>query len=289
MNINISTQREYQLLSKVFSRSIISGLARHGGSADLERILSEVGRDKIDLDSVSLLDFFEGCFEKLKVNYRNEYVFKNAIATKIVRGRHKLSNCHYISEFKVGRSIADVAVFNGTSTAYEIKSSFDSFERLRDQIASYSSAFDKVYVVVPKEKVDKVFLHIEDHIGVYELTDRYSLSQVREAESNIDNICSDSILGCLRRGEYLNIVKNKYGYIPSGKPSEIKREVANIFRNMSKDQLHREFVHAMRKRGISKSEKDILSQMPASIISLLLSERLNERLLKSLYLKLHVR
>lgn len=44
-----------------------------------------------------------------------------------------------IPEFNVGASKADLAVFNGTSTVYEIKSEIDSTERLKSQMGDYEN------------------------------------------------------------------------------------------------------------------------------------------------------
>ena len=46
---------------------------------------------------------------------------KIILLIKLVKSRHKLSNVTYINEFHVLNSICDIAIFNGTSTAYEIK------------------------------------------------------------------------------------------------------------------------------------------------------------------------
>ena len=90
------------------------------------------------LTYIKLLIYF---IIQLIKEYRNEYIFKNTIANKIIKGRHRLSNVTYINEFRVVNSICDVAIFNGTSSAYEIKTELDNFDRLENQLADYKKGF----------------------------------------------------------------------------------------------------------------------------------------------------
>ena len=60
-----------------------------------------------------------------------------------MQGEHIPQNSTLINEFRVCNSKADIAIINGKSTVYEIKSKYDSLDRLESQIADYKKVFDK--------------------------------------------------------------------------------------------------------------------------------------------------
>lgn len=273
--------REYQLLSKVFSRTVITELAKYGCSSTIDSILRELGNSKYINSEKSLASFFDDSYSALVGNYRNEYVYKNAIAEKIVRGKHKLSNTNYVTEFRVGKSIVDAAVFNGTSTAYEIKTEYDSFDRLESQLCSYSKVFEKTYVVVPSSKVKKALSIIPELVGVYELTDNYSLSLIKEAKSNLDNLCNLQILNSMRQSELLSLIQSKFGYIPAKSPTQQKKDCIEYFLKFEREAAHGEFVRILKARQLGEIEKNVIKTLPRSLTSLILSLRLSKKLLFS--------
>jgi hypothetical protein len=79
--------------------------------------------------------------------YRNEWVYKNAIANQILLQRHGINSAALINEMKVGKSVADCVVINGRATAYEIKTELDNSAKLLKQLSDYRRAFKRVIVV----------------------------------------------------------------------------------------------------------------------------------------------
>lgn len=61
-------------------------------------------------------------------------------------------------EMAVGDSRVDICRINGSSYAYEIKTEYDTFDRLETQMSDYIKTFEKVYVIVPKARVNDVIL-----------------------------------------------------------------------------------------------------------------------------------
>jgi len=95
----------------------------------------------------SLASLFDSAWRAMRCAYRNEFVYKTENANRIVFGRHSPNTASLYVELPVGRSIVDVAVFNGTSTAYEIKTEFDTPRRLTTQTSDHLTAFDRVCLV----------------------------------------------------------------------------------------------------------------------------------------------
>lgn len=115
---------------------------------------------------------------------RTDYVYRNAIIDKVVVGRHSINTATPIQEFRVGSSLADLVVLNGTSTVYEIKSERDTFKRLASQITNYSKVFERTYVVTSTTKLHSLEQDLPEHVGVITLTRDYTLQTVREATTN---------------------------------------------------------------------------------------------------------
>ena len=142
-------------LSRIFSGPSIQTLATDGRCDFISSVVKSSGI----LDELRPVTTWESFFEKtysyLFNNYRNEYVYKNAIANKILLGRHSLNTSNLLTEFRVDKSKADIVILNGTSSVYEIKSEFDSFERLEEQIRSYRKVFGFINVITHRVGDDR--------------------------------------------------------------------------------------------------------------------------------------
>lgn len=75
-------------------------------------------------------------------------------------------------EMSVGGSRIDICRINGGSYAYEIKTEYDSYDRLQGQMTDYLKYFEKVYVVIPKQNAKLVCDYIPRECGI--ITYRFS-------------------------------------------------------------------------------------------------------------------
>ena len=103
-------------------------------------------------------------------------------------------------ELRSGSSRADVAILNGTSTVYEIKSHFDSFDRLSSQLTNYRKMFDFIYIVTTETRADSV-AHISPDVGVIAMRDNGALSIAQKAQSNKINTDPATIFDCMRQSD----------------------------------------------------------------------------------------
>ncbi|MFH1683551.1 MAG: sce7726 family protein [Candidatus Margulisiibacteriota bacterium] len=211
---------------------------------------------------ITYLKLFDELYAYLKSNYRNEYVYKNAIADKILLGRHSVNTSTLLTEFRVGSSKADVIVINGTSTVYEIKTEFDKLDRLQNQINAYLKVFDKIFVVTHVSKVAQVLALVPPQIGVIELTDCYTLRVIRSAESNIENVSPASIFDVLRKGEYCQIIEEEFSCVPDVPNTRIYKAAKEMFVKLSPERAHEKMVLMLQKR---KMDKDFILKMPKSL------------------------
>lgn len=218
--------------------------------------------------SATLGEMFNSIWEVLASSYRNEYVYKNELATRIVFGRHSPRTASFQVELPIGRSIVDVAVANGTSTAYEIKTEYDSAKRLRSQASDYLLAFDRVYVVTHPDHVERYDRELDPRVGLIVLSPRLSLKPYREAIPNAENVDPHTIFRCLRRSEYLGAMKLFFNEVPDLPNGRIAEYCERRFTSLTSLDAHSYFVRAMRSRTTEKSTVDFVSQLPSSLRAL---------------------
>lgn len=123
---------------------------------------------------------YSSLFRLLRENYKNEYYVKRAFFISRLLSKKAVTGF----ELPVGESRADIVSFNGTSTAYEVKTLFDNLDRLEKQIRDYASCFEKVYVVTDISKIKDVLGLIDRRIGIYAYdTNRLNPSFVKKREA----------------------------------------------------------------------------------------------------------
>jgi hypothetical protein len=204
-----------------------------------------------EAENMSVGEAFDGALAILTGQYRNEYVFKHSLVNRIVFGRHNPRTASALLELHAGPSIVDVAIFNGTSTAYEIKTDLDSLTRLDAQIHDYSRHFAQVHVVTTERMASRVALAVADHVGILVLTGRGYLSEVRGAAEDMDRLSATALFGLLRRAEVLRILRRTSGYEVDVAPAHIWERTRELFGDLSVDVAHREVVDELRARGMS--------------------------------------
>jgi len=69
-------------------------------------------------------------------------------------------------EMPVIDSRVDVCRINGNSYAYEIKTEFDNFKRLKKQIDDYSKVYEYVFVVIPKVFLKEIMNLVPPYCGI---------------------------------------------------------------------------------------------------------------------------
>ncbi|AQR68242.1 hypothetical protein BZG29_07625 [Janthinobacterium sp. LM6] len=265
----MTTTQDLRMLAKVFTRPVFANLARTGNPHPVLDILAKHALiSKNPLRPATLASAFEDGWEILAAGYRNEYVYKNELATRLVFKRHSPRTASFQVELGVGSSIVDVAIANGTSTAYEIKTEFDSSKRLKSQTADYLRVFDKVYVVTHPNHVERYERELDPKVGLIVLSPKHALSPLREARSNIENVEPRAVFRCLRRAEYLSATKELFGESPTLPNGVIAAYCEKLFLNLSPEEAHRVFVKALRARTTDKSTVDFISLLPPSLRAL---------------------
>ena len=252
-------------LGRVFSPIVLDSLAQKGYSPYLSEVCINSGLlERVD-PATTLGEFFDWVYNLLFKNYRNEYIYKNVIANKILLGKHSLNTSQMLTEFRVGRSKADVVLLNGASTVYEIKSQYDSFARLEKQMRAYFEIFDYINVITSSSQVKKLDSILPNKAGILVLTNRNTISTIREPKSNKENINPDILFDSLRKAEYMRIIKEYYGTVPDVPNTQIYRECKKLFCEIQLVYAHNLTIKILKERTNSKRLKNFIDKAPSSI------------------------
>jgi hypothetical protein len=218
-----------------------------------------------------LSEWFEFFYHLLFEKYRCEYVYKNAIATNIFLSRHSFHNSYMTDEIRSAGSRGDVAILNGTSTVYEIKSHYDSFERLDTQLLDYKRVFDRIYIVTTDKKAELALRLVEPTIGVIALRNDGSLSTLRESPSNKAATDPGAIFDCMRQSEYCRAVTQEFGFVPQVPNSQLYRHVREVFCSLPPSTAHDLMVEQIKKRGKKRPFVELIDSAPVSLKHVCLS------------------
>lgn len=252
-----------RVIAKLFTRPVFAEIARTGSVTLALQQLRSLGFSVDNRKQIG--DCFDACLDELQGSYRCEYVYKSAIADRIVFGRHSPRTASMHVELPVGGSIVDVAVFNGTSTAYEIKTELDSDKRLASQAPDYLKAFDRVFVVTHPSLVARYMAAVESQVGVLILKGRNQLSEVRPAQSDVSRIDPAIIFRMLRRDEYIAAVTKYFGAQPVLPNGALHAHYESLFVKLTPSVAHDAFVQAMRQRTTDSATAGFVSSLPKSL------------------------
>jgi hypothetical protein len=263
----LTTQERLRVLSRLFTRPTVTALAKTGDWKSACRFLSQYNLLRAS-KAQALAALFESAWHELRQLYRNEYIYKSEVANRIVFGRHSPRTAALHLEFPVGRSIVDVAIFNGTSTAYEIKTEFDSARRLKTQTRDYTKAFEAVYVVAHPALANSYVTVVAPEVGVLALDRRGSLSEIKAARKSQSLLDHSVVFRCLRREEYLRALRPMSPELTALPNGVVGESALALFRTLSKREAHDIYVGALRMRKTEGATRSFALRLPESLRAL---------------------
>lgn len=236
------------------------------------RLYSQVGVESAGGPDATVGEAFDSAFRVLKrVGLRDEYVYRAALTHKVLMGKHSLNTASMLSEFRVGRCKADLAILNGTATVYEIKSERDSLSRLSNQIGSYKKVFANVYVVTSEDHLRGVVATTPHDVGILCLSRRYQISTVREAVDRSDRISPAAVFESLRTVEARSVLA-KLGIDAPNVPNTRERTVmANQFAALVPQEVHTAMVKTLKETRSLATLSELIGMLPYSLHAAALS------------------
>ncbi|TSE03046.1 sce7726 family protein [Aquimarina algiphila] len=248
-------------VSSLFNNPVFNNIVDDIDHDIIDRRVSKYLKANKGLKLNTYHEFFSHVYDSMLKNYRNEFIYKNEIVNKILLGKHSLNTTTMLNEFKIGKSIADLVMLNGTSIVYEIKTELDSTERLLSQIENYRKTFLNVIIVTHYSTKDKYLNFLEKHnlhkIGLMVFTKQRTISLIRKPQVDSSYLDITFMFKCLRREEYTNAIKDYFGYIPDVPNTRIFKKCLELAHEIKPEKFHERMFFYLKKRGVK--EKKIIS------------------------------
>lgn len=281
---NYIDRERLRAYASVFSRNVFYEIIRFGDFSKLDTMLCkyDCGRD-----FSTYYDYIRYAYRVLSKNYRCEYIYKNELINKLLIKKYGTKDSVAISEFRAGDSIVDLAVFNGESKAFEIKTEYDSDRRLGHQLKTYAKMFQRCYLVISEKLLDSYLPELSTDIGIIVLKDGKSSLQLEEIRSAGYNgiVDSDVIMRSVRTCEYKNIVASYYGMLPDVSRFDIFDRCKEMMKDIPPEELHRLFVTEIKKR---KSVTAKLRHFPVELRQICLSMNIDGNAAGTLFMRLNL-
>lgn len=206
---------------------------------------------KYELHCSTYYDLLRKTYTYLARDYRCEYVYKNELIKSFLKD-YGTRDTVYISEFRVGRSIADLVMFNGESKAFEIKTEYDSVRRLDKQMTDYKRIFDKCFLVIPEERLEAYLNIVDSATGIIVMTHKSSclyLEEVKPASANtIFNV--GSLMSCLRMIEYMSMATSLGASLKNIPEYSLFKYCQDVISEADPNEVRSFFLREMKKRTI---------------------------------------
>lgn len=232
-------------IARLFGPPALRSLAREGPGRPLAAAVAGLRARPATVGGA-----LEALYGALVRGYRCDYVYRNALAAKVVLARHAPGAATMLGEVRAGARHADLVVLNGTSTAYEIKTGLDSLDRLDAQLAAYRRVFDRVCVVTDEAGADRVARAVRDGgVGIVVLTRGYALSTLREPASRAHETDPAALVDTLRQAEVAAVLRETVGAAPALPNGVRLREWRRLLATAEPRAAHDAMVRALRLRA----------------------------------------
>lgn len=203
-----------RLFSTAVFRAVATGKSTQRADAAASKLRGGFG---LGLEgNVTNHEVVDLAYDLLRRSYRSEYFYRNLLTSKVFVGRHRAARSVLLNEFRIGDSVADCVLVNGRGAVYEIKTEFDSPEKLRSQLTSYYRAFPYATVVAHTDDADRYLRLVENSpVGLITVGPRDRLSVVKDAIAKTDAFEVRTMFNALRLSEVTGILQAEFGALPA--------------------------------------------------------------------------
>jgi hypothetical protein len=198
----------------------------------------------------SYLTVLRQAYKILEKQYPNEYILKNEFLTQWLKNELGNNQSIIFNELRIGKAIADLAMFNGKSKVFEIKTILDKEYRLSNQLQEYKKLFNEVYIIIPRELFDK-YSDFDKQVGIITF-EAYSKSfeLIQKSFFNL-NIDVNVLMEVLHTKEYLQIVKQFYKEVPEMNSFNQFNICKDLISQIPSNNLNELFIEKMKERRIN--------------------------------------
>ena len=197
----------------------------------------------------SYLLVLRNLYKLLNTHYPNEYILKNEFLNKWLKNELGNDNSIIFNEFRVGKAIADLAMFNGISKVFEIKTILDKEYRLSNQLEEYKKIFNEVYIIVPLIQLPK-YINYDKTIGIiiYDNNSK-NFNLIRKSEINY-NVDVNVVMEVLHTKEYIKIITDYFQKVPKMNSFDQFNICKGLISKIPNEELNKIFINCMKSRKI---------------------------------------
>ncbi len=279
-----SQKEKLRSYASVFSSTSFLQLLKRDDFEFINKKIERYDGAKVGTSLFTYSDYIKYAYNSLKKDYRCEYVYKNELINELLLKKYGTKNTVVINEFKVGNSVADMVLFNGTSKAFEIKTKLDSEKRLNGQLNDYTRIFKECYVVTHESLIEK-YLITDEKIGIIAITKKghsHRMEEIRKAVVS-DDIDVNVLMRSIRTQEYKNIIVDYFGQLPNVNGFRMFDECSLLMKQIPNNKLNDLFIAELKKRA---SNTQLLQSFYKELRQLCLSLKISQKDYQLLDLKL---
>lgn len=277
-NSNMQAEKDrLRFFASIFSRSFFSDLL------EKEKI-PEQGKTRLktflcypETEQVTLGRCLKAAYSCLAKSYRSEYVYKNALIRMIIDGYSKRDTVIF-NEFKCGSSYADIAMFNGKSRVYEIKTELDSPARLEGQLRDYKQFFQECYIVTHDSLVEK-YAALDSDVGIISLSyngRKMELHKVRQSHC-YDSFNARVMMRLLRTSEYTKLTKYFFGTVPAVSAFDMYSACASLLEKVPPSKLQQKCNELIKSRKTNSADLWAYRNSTSYLLQMLLALHVTPR------------
>ncbi|MBA4300470.1 MAG: hypothetical protein C0433_10275 [Cyclobacterium sp.] len=277
VNSTSGTFSDPRLLAGLFSNASLRGLCKPVSNSNsfvsgLQSMLN------VSATGQTLRNLLDQGYQELLQSYRHEYIFKSALFKDFILENYALDNAILLSEFKIGGSIADAVLVNGTNKVFEIKTELDSPVRLVSQIQDYKKAFSEVYLVVHQNQAEKYAKIISSEIGILCFSEALGFIEIKKAKADTSQLEIEAMVKSLRKDELSSLATSLTGEIPIATPVKLFKTCLEILKSFQPEQVQMEYLQIIKKRINPQVNQKVLSdQIPPYLKFFCYTENIKEK------------
>lgn len=266
-----------RFFSSIFSRSFFLDLLENEGVSEITRERLKLFLPCMGNEPLTLGKCLKTAYMQLAKSYRSEYVYKNALIRMIVE-QYSRSDTVIFNEFKCGRSYADIAMFNGKSRVYEIKTELDSPARLAGQLKDYKQFFEECYIVTHDSLVDK-YAAWDDAVGIISLSFNGRKAKLRVVRSSgcHESFNSHLMMRLLHTSEYIKLTEFFYGSVPDVSAFDMFSACSALLSEVSQQELQKKCNELIKRRKTNSADLWSYSNSTSHLLQILLALHINPR------------
>lgn len=230
----------------------------------------------------SYLEVLKKTYKTVEKSYPNEYVLKNEFLHKWLLKELGQTDSVVYNELRIGKAVADLAMFNGISKVFEIKTILDKETRLSTQLIEYKKIFNEVYLIVPFCQLTK-YAEYDNTVGIITYESNTKQFHLYRKAIYCNKVDIDVVMNVLHTKEYLKIIQEKFTEKPVMNAFTQFEICKKMLSTLSNNDLNKFLIECLKKRQINNAFLNKSNyQFNQIFLSLNLSEKQRDNLILNL-------